>query len=96
MQMLSVGNGIRVILRLRSRAERETVTQFSQTEAVMMAGAHPDRFVPTISKAKREGLIFIDWLQNECGGTAIVPYGHFPLCQARAIPRTCIKARNVG
>ena len=87
MQMLSGGNGIHVILRLHSRAERETVKLFSQTVPVVMAGATSNRSVATMSKAKRKGLIFIDRLQNECGGTKIAPYAHCPLCHARAIPR---------
>ncbi|MDX1731305.1 MAG: ATP-dependent DNA ligase, partial [Aurantimonas coralicida] len=34
----------------------------------------PDRYVATMSKAKRTGKIFIDWLRNERGATAIAPY----------------------
>ena len=72
--MLSGGKGIHVIVPLRPKAEWETVKLLSQTVAVMMAGAHPDRFIATMSKAKRKGLIFIDWLRNERGATAIAPY----------------------
>jgi bifunctional non-homologous end joining protein LigD len=35
---------------------------------------HPDRYVATMSKAKRKGRIFVDWLRNERGATAIAPY----------------------
>ena len=31
-------------------------------------------FVATMSKRKRAGRIFIDWLRNERGATAVVPY----------------------
>jgi bifunctional non-homologous end joining protein LigD len=39
-----------------------------------MAAQNPDRYVATMSKAKRKGRIFIDWLRNERGSTAIAPY----------------------
>ena len=34
----------------------------------------PDQYVATMSKARRRGRIFIDYLRNERGGTAIAPY----------------------
>ncbi|OYX25723.1 MAG: DNA ligase D [Rhodobacterales bacterium 32-66-7] len=72
--MLSGGKGIHVIVPLRPAADWATVKLFSRTVAVLLADASPDRFVATMSKAKRKGLIFIDWLRNERGATAIAPY----------------------
>ena len=72
--MLSGGKGIHVIVPLRPKAEWEAVKLFSRTVAVMLSEAEPDRFIATMSKAKRKGLIFIDWLRNERGSTAIAPY----------------------
>jgi bifunctional non-homologous end joining protein LigD len=34
----------------------------------------PERFISTMSKAARRGKIFIDYLRNERGATAIAPY----------------------
>ena len=42
--------------------------------ATKLAEHEPDRFVATMSKAKRTGRIFIDWLRNERGSTAMAPY----------------------
>jgi bifunctional non-homologous end joining protein LigD len=39
-----------------------------------LAQAEPDRFIATMSKAKRKGLIFIDWLRNQRGATAVMPF----------------------
>ena len=36
--------------------------------------AEPKRFTATISKAKRKGKIFIDWLRNQRGSMAVIPY----------------------
>ena len=39
-----------------------------------MATQSPDRYVATMSKAKRQGRIFIDWLRNGRGATAIASW----------------------
>jgi bifunctional non-homologous end joining protein LigD len=47
---------------------------FSKRFAEALSMAEPDRYVATMSKAKRKGKIFIDWLRNQRGSTAILPY----------------------
>jgi bifunctional non-homologous end joining protein LigD len=36
-----------------------------------MAEHQPERYIATMSKAKREGKIFIDWLRNGRGSTSV-------------------------
>jgi bifunctional non-homologous end joining protein LigD len=36
--------------------------------------AEPERFTANMSKAKRKGRIFLDYLRNQRGSTAILPY----------------------
>jgi bifunctional non-homologous end joining protein LigD len=55
-------------------AQWPEVKDFAQRFAAAMAQAEPDRFTATMSKAKRKGRIFIDWLRNQRGSTAIMPY----------------------
>jgi bifunctional non-homologous end joining protein LigD len=73
--MLSGGKGIHVIVPLTPVAEWEEVKDFARRFSIALAGSEPDRFVATMSKAKRVGRIFIDWLRNQRGATAVVPYG---------------------
>ena len=72
--MVTGGKGVHVVVPLVRRAEWATVKAFAKAFAATLAEAEPDRFVATLSKAKRRGRIFIDWLRNERGATAIAPY----------------------
>ncbi|MDF1728588.1 MAG: DNA ligase D, partial [Sulfitobacter sp.] len=72
--MVTGGKGVHVIVPLRRVAEWDTVKYFSRTFAHILTDRHPKRYTATMSKAKRKGRIFIDWLRNERGATAIAPY----------------------
>jgi len=72
--MLSGGKGVHVVVPLTPGHDWETHKDFSHRFAEAMSLAEPDRFVATMSKAKRKGRIFIDYLRNQRGGTAILPY----------------------
>lgn len=72
--MLSGGKGIHVIVPLRPEAEWPAVKDFAHRFAEALAQREPDRFVANMAKAKRVGRIFIDYLRNQRGSTAVVPY----------------------
>lgn len=72
--MLSGGKGLHIVVPLTPNAKWPEVTDFSHRFANALAGAHPDRYTATMSKSKRKGRIFIDWLRNQRGSTAILPY----------------------
>jgi bifunctional non-homologous end joining protein LigD len=72
--MLSGGKGVHVVVPLTPDADWPVVKDFAQRFAVSLTEAAPDRFIATMSKAKRKGLIFVDWLRNQRGATAIMPY----------------------
>ena len=72
--MLSGGKGVHVVVPLTPQAQWPAVKDFADRFARALAQAEPDRFTATMSKAKRKGRIFIDWLRNQRGATAILPY----------------------
>ena len=69
----SGGKGLHVVVPLRPVAwskSKEFASRFAQ-DAVAAA---PDRFIATASKAKRGGVIFIDYLRNSRGATSVASY----------------------
>ncbi|MFN3819449.1 DNA ligase D [Blastomonas sp.] len=72
--MLTGGKGIHVIAPLDPGHSWEDHKAFSKHFAEALSMAEPDRFIATMSKAKRKGKIFIDWLRNQRGSTAVMPY----------------------
>ena len=78
--MLTGGKGIHVVGDLRRTAGWEVVKLFARSFAHLLAAEAPDRYVAVMSKARREGRIFIDWLRNDTQATAIAPFS----CRARA------------
>ncbi|MCQ0969595.1 DNA ligase D [Paracoccus sp. TK19116] len=72
--MLSGGKGIHVVVPLRRTVGWDTAKLFCRGVASLIAEAEPMRFLSEMSKAKRKNKIFIDWLRNERGSTAIAPF----------------------
>jgi bifunctional non-homologous end joining protein LigD len=72
--LVTGGKGVHVIAPLTRRAEWPEIKGFARGLARMLAEEEPARYVAQASKAKRKGRIFLDWLRNERGATAIAPY----------------------
>ncbi|MGE0847521.1 MAG: DNA ligase D, partial [Flavobacteriaceae bacterium] len=72
--LLTGGKGIHVVAPAERRADWDRVKAFASDIAKRMAATEPDRFVAKSSKAARKGRIFIDYLRNDRGATAIAPY----------------------
>ena len=72
--LLSGGKGVHVVCPLDASAQWPAVKDFASRFARAMEGAHPDRFTANMKKIERKGRIFLDWLRNQRGATAILPY----------------------
>ena len=72
--MLSGGKGVHVVVPLSRGHDWDAHKDFARRFAEALSLAEPDRFTATMSKAKRKGKIFIDWLRNQRGSTAVLPY----------------------
>jgi bifunctional non-homologous end joining protein LigD len=72
--MLSGGKGVHVVVPLSTGHSWDQHKDFSKRFAEALSIAEPDRFIANMSKAKRVGKIFVDYLRNQRGATAVLPY----------------------
>lgn len=72
--LLSGGKGIHVIAPLDQEAEWPAVKSFAERFSRAIADAEPETFTANIRKNQRKGRIFLDWLRNQRGATAVMPY----------------------
>jgi len=70
----SGGKGLHVVAPLKPDAGWDAVKTFAKGIADAMASDAPERFVATVTKSKRKGRIFVDYLRNGRGSTAVAPY----------------------
>jgi len=72
--MVTGGKGVHVVVPLARVHDFEDVKSFSRALAERMVADAPRRFVAQATKSKRTGRIFLDYLRNGRGATAISPY----------------------
>ncbi|MEE2692095.1 MAG: DNA ligase D [Pseudomonadota bacterium] len=72
--LLTGGKGVHVIAPISRRRSWGDIKEFCRGVARSLEAAAPAKYVAAAAKAKRKNRIFIDWLRNERGATAVAPY----------------------
>ncbi|WP_434212660.1 DNA ligase D [[Pseudomonas] boreopolis] len=68
---LSGGKGLHVVVPIEPGPDWAQARDFCEAFAQALAGTAPDRYTATMSKQKRRGVIFVDWLRNGRGSTSV-------------------------
>ncbi len=68
------GKGLHVVVPLVRRAGWDEVKRFSRALAELFAAEAPDQFTAVMSKQRREGKIYLDYLRNAPEATAIASW----------------------
>ena len=70
----SGGKGLHVVVPLSPGCDWDLTKRFARGFAETLAQSQPDRFLATATKSKRRKRIFIDYLRNGRGATAVASY----------------------
>jgi bifunctional non-homologous end joining protein LigD len=68
------GKGLHVVVPLKPDIGWDEAKTFAKVFAEQMAGDSPERYVSTMSKKIRKGRVFVDYLRNGQGATAVAAY----------------------
>jgi bifunctional non-homologous end joining protein LigD len=68
------GKGLHLVAPIRPKLGWNEVKPFTKAIADALVAARPDRYTANPLKKTREGKIFVDYLRNQRGGSAIVNY----------------------
>ncbi len=68
------GKGLHIVAPLQPKLGWKEVKPFAKAIADALVQARPDRYTANPLKKTREGKIFVDYLRNQRGGSAIVNY----------------------
>ncbi|QNI34306.1 DNA ligase D [Alloacidobacterium dinghuense] len=68
------GKGLHVVVPIEPKHEWADVKEFTRNVARILEANHPDRYLIKMTKSARKGRIFLDYLRNDRGSTAIASY----------------------
>jgi bifunctional non-homologous end joining protein LigD len=70
----SGGKGLHIVVFCKPKHEWDVMKPFTKAVAELLVSKNPKKLTVQISKSKRTGKIFIDWLRNGRGATCVAPW----------------------
>jgi bifunctional non-homologous end joining protein LigD len=80
----SGSKGLQLYVPLNTPVTYDETKEFSHTMARLLESEHPDKVISLMKKALRTNKIFVDYLRNTRGATAVAPYS------TRALPTATV------
>ena len=68
------GKGLHVVVPIQAVHVWDDAREFTKAVAELLVRTFPDRFTSKLAKASRGGRIFVDYLRNAEGATAVAPF----------------------
>ncbi|MFL6428325.1 MAG: DNA ligase D [Acidobacteriaceae bacterium] len=68
------GKGLHIVAPIHCEHDWPTVKEFAHQFVLAMEAENPSLYITKMSKAARTGRIYLDYLRNERGATAVAPY----------------------
>jgi bifunctional non-homologous end joining protein LigD len=68
------GKGLHIVVPIQAEYDWSTIKQFAHAFALKMEKAEPQLYLTKMTKSARKDRIYIDYLRNERGATAVAPY----------------------
>ncbi len=68
------GKGLHVVVPLLPHRQWDEVKEFTKRFAHSLAREHAGLFTATVTKTKRKGKVYLDYVRNSRGATAVAPY----------------------
>jgi bifunctional non-homologous end joining protein LigD len=68
------GKGLHVVAPIKPERDWPEVKEFAHSFVRMMEAANPKLYLTKMTKAARKNRIYLDYLRNERGATAVAPY----------------------
>lgn len=92
--LLTGGKGIHVIAPLADETSWRDAKAFAAALARTLAAADPERYIAKADKAARQGRIYVDYLRNTRGASAIAPFS--PRARAGAPVATPVRWQELS
>jgi bifunctional non-homologous end joining protein LigD len=68
------GKGLHVVIPIQPEVEWPKIKEFCRDFVTLMERANPSLYLTKMTKSARSGKIYLDYLRNERGATAVAPY----------------------
>ncbi len=68
------GKGLHVVVPIKPEHDWGTIKEFAHAFVLLLEENNPQKYVTVMTKAKRKGKIYLDYLRNQRGATSVAAY----------------------